>query len=790
MNLFSQNTENIETLELRRFCTNLSNDVNSIFLEMEEGGTKEQVFTSLACDYLRNSGEIENFIPSYDEKNPSSKGHHKINGYSISENFETIDAFITVYNNFETPTKISKEEIDSAHRKITSFLNKAIYRDYYKEVEESSEIFDFAITVATSLEIKENLTRINLFIITDGIYGGKEPSVTKMNGVNANTRVIDLEILFKLHVNSRLPIEIDFFDDQFKIPCIKAPHNSENYESYLAIFPGQALASIYERFGSRLLEQNVRSFLEFKGKINKGIRNTILKEPNMFLAFNNGISATAKSVELSHYPGEDIIMIKKVDDFQIVNGGQTTASIYHTWKKDKANISQISVQVKLNVVKDEKEFSKIVSRIAEYANTQNRISISDLSSNSPFHIEIEKLSRNIWTPHLTEIGSQTRWFYERARGQYRNERNREGFTTAKAKAFDRKNPRKQIFTKEDLAKYSNTYQEILKGTKAIVGPHYVVRGGQKNYAQFIAFNQPKPKDITQSYYEDLIAKAILFKACEKIYGIKPNAIGDLRYITVPYTIAILGYHTDYKLDLYAIWKSQSLQAEMESYLKVLMIEVEEKIKASAPGALYGEWAKKEECWEGLKKAEFRFQFDALSPYLASENNPITRRHTNQFDIDEGEKERQESLLREIPPLLWHSIVEWGKKAGTLSQAQVITGLNIKMKIPKKEPFTLSELKQGEEIFQIAYEQVPELFEEMGDFEVIESKELPDSTFELTMDLISKAVYWEKHKKRIKPHEYLYLKHISEGKTKLDSKSEKIAGNYIQRLISKGFNPEE
>jgi hypothetical protein len=60
----------------------------------------------------------------------------------------------------------------------------------------------------------------------------------------------------------------------------------------------------------------------------------------MFLAFNNGLAATAEEIEIGMSENGGFV-VKSVNDFQIVNGGQTTASIYHTLKKDKAEISGI-----------------------------------------------------------------------------------------------------------------------------------------------------------------------------------------------------------------------------------------------------------------------------------------------------------------------------------------------------------------------------------------------------------------------------------------------------------------
>jgi hypothetical protein len=587
----------MEQQELNRFYTELFQDIRSEQLSLEEGGSLEQLFTKQAIDLLSGGGETADARISFHES-IVPRNRHKINAYAIADNYETLDLFVTILRCTETPVRIQKSDIDTAAKLLLSFLKKADNREYTNSLEESSEIFDFAHTLNTSAELKENLVRINIFILTDGIYNGEIPSQKELNEIPVFFRVIDLTYLFNISEKEYVPIEIDFEQNGFEVPCIKADIDNSEYQSYLALIPGYALVSVYEKYGARLLEQNVRSFLQFTGKINKGIRNTILKEPHMFLAFNNGIAATADDLKLKRT--ENGYLIESVKDLQIVNGGQTTASIYHTWKKDKADIKDIVVQVKLSIIKDKNNFAEIVSRIAEYANTQNKVSISDLSSNTPFHIELEKLSRNIWAPPVSGQSYQTRWFYERARGQYRNARSRDGVTKAKLNAFDLKNPKKQFFTKEELAKFINTSNEVYLDDKLVIGPHIVVRGSQKNYAQFIANNIPENPD--NKYFEDAIAKAILFRTAEKLYGIKPNSIGDMRYITVPYTLSLLSYKKVTEMNLSEIWKKQGIPDELQTIIYNLMIEVEQFIKKNAPGALYGEWAKKEECWISVKNS--------------------------------------------------------------------------------------------------------------------------------------------------------------------------------------------
>mgnify|MGYP000199158830 CR=1 FL=1 len=594
----------IENLELKKFYQAIHQEIRSEQLTEEDGGTLEQLFTQYGTTLLAESGEAENIRVAYDEKVLKSGVQHKINAYAISDNYETLDLVITIYNGTDDFTSVSKSEIDKSAKRVSNFFKNAVYKDYVNEIEESSEIFQLAHTLSESKDIKDTLVRVNAIILTDGLYNNEIPESQTIAGYPVFYKVVDLNYLYNISEKSHIPIEIDFKTDGFKIPCIQSPTQNEEYQSYLAIIPGEALVNIYERFGSRLLEQNVRSFLQFTGKVNAGIRRTIINEPHMFLAFNNGIAATADSLELEKSDGG--IYITRVSDLQIVNGGQTTASIYHTWKKDKKEVSNVQVQLKLSVIKNKENFSGIVSQISEYANTQNKVSVSDLSSNSPYHIELEKLSRSIWAPPSEGQSIQTRWFYERARGQYKNARLKEGFTKAKQKAFDLKNPKSQMFTKEDLAKYINSHEEVIDGRKLLIGPHYVVRGNQKNYAQFMNYNIPKK--IDSIYFEDTVAKAILFRAAEKIYGVKPNSIGDMRYITVPYSIAYLSSKLGNKLDLYKIWKNQSVSSGLKQLLYELMVQIEMFIKSKAPGSLYGEWAKKEDCWQEVKSQKFNLDF--------------------------------------------------------------------------------------------------------------------------------------------------------------------------------------
>ncbi len=681
---------------LETYYKTLRSDIYERLSASEEGGTQEQTFTQYAIDLLAEAGEVENARECYDEKNDRG-GRHKINGYSLSENLETVQLFYTVYKSTDTVSKIYKADIDRAVAGSTRFLKNALNR-YFEEMEVTAPAFDFARELGTH---NNDIERAEIFILTDGECDVSKPADDKIREVLVMYRIIDLRYLMQLESGQPDPIEIDFEElCGQSIPCLTVPDADAGYESYLAVVPGTMLADVYKRYGARLLEMNVRSFLQFTGKINKGIRETIKTEPHMFLAFNNGIAATAESVELVDLPqgGKGI---KSIREFQIVNGGQTTASILHTRQKDKADVDRVFVQMKLSVIKNRDEVSTIVNRISRYANSQNKVSDADLSANSPFHIEMEKLSRYMWAAPQPGVGYQTRWFYERARGQYKNELAKQ-ITPKQKNTFLAQTPRNQLLVKEDLAKYVNLWAML---------PYNVVRGNQKNYVVFMASLKKRELKPDSVFFEDLIAKAVLFRAAEKIYGVKPNALGDLRYIIVPYTIAYLNQATAGRLDLSRIWKRQMLSESLKSQLRNLMIQVENFIKSKAPGSLYAEWAKKEECWQQVSKQKFAIDLNALAADLVRPGSNIKRQALTDADVDTIATTQTEGYLRGISTGIWQAIDSWGSMAENLSLRKRTIIQNVVAKIKSGRTFTDSESQNGLEIIDIVLENAPHLFTE-------------------------------------------------------------------------------
>lgn len=374
---------------------------------------------------------------------------------------------------------------------------------------------------------------------------------------------------------------------------------------------------------------------------------------------------------------------------------------------------------------------------------------------------------------------QTKWFYERARGQYKNARLKEGFTKARQKAFDLQVPKGQMFTKEELAKYINAYQEIDDGRKVLIGPHFVVQGNQKNYLKFILHNLEKK--LTNVYFEDAIAKAILFRATEKIYGVKPNSIGDMRYVTVPYTLALLNFKTKNQLDLYKIWKEQAISDTLKSVLYDMMVEIEAHIKATAPGGLYGEWAKKEECWQRVKQHNFRFDLSTLKPLFVDAKSSAKRIIISEDTMQQNELEKQIKKLRYIPHSIWKKIEDWGRETENLSIYYQNMAFNIGGRVRTKSEFMGSEIQNGLSILDIVIDKAPEILSEIDEL-------APPSVqkTDISLELVQKIVLWDRRNKRLKDHEYRFMADIAEGKKQLTEEITKIACSNLEKAKLRGF----
>jgi hypothetical protein len=443
--------------ELEQYLLELYHEVNSLVYADEEGASKENKFTEYVMELLAEAGETESIkLCPYIKETKQENIQYKINGYAIEEGYETIDIFVTHFQDTNKLYRVSKPDFDKLIKWPASFLNAA-FKGHLEDIEPSTEAYGLGRLIRDS---RKEIVRVNVFVLSNGNVPHDPPKAFYLKGIDDvtfNFHVWDAERLHRLSQSkyNREPIEIDFRETLGEvIPCLAMPSQNDLYECYLAIVPGKTLATLYRNYGTRLLESNVRAFLQQTGKVNKGIRATIREQPHMFLPYNNGLATTAQEVKTEVVDGK--LIITAVKDFQIVNGGQTTASLFHTEKKYKADLSQIFVQMKLTVIKDEDKKNETVPFISRYANSQNTVTDLDLTSNNPFLQKLEELSRTTYAIDPEDSNKQTIWFLERVKGQYREALNKEP-TKGKMEAFKLKYPRNQVIVKSEVAKYVNIW---------------------------------------------------------------------------------------------------------------------------------------------------------------------------------------------------------------------------------------------------------------------------------------------------------------------------------------------
>ncbi len=676
-----------EQTKLIQFAANLIQEVINNSEAGEDGEDdegdcfREDVFTRLMIDYLTEAGELDDGDVCYHR----TRGI-KVNGYSINQDHGCLNLFISIHNQSVPPVTVTKQEVETAFSRLSNFLKKAL-KGYHQSIEETSTVFDLALHIH---ELRTQLSQVRLYLFTDGRTTLDAKNNETIENLTCSFHVWDIERTYRCMSSGkqRETIEIDF-ESQYgvAIPCLPMPASNSDYNAYMAIIPGEVLYKIYAEYGSRLLERNVRSFLQARGKVNKGIRQTILEEPHRFLAYNNGISATAEAVKLVDLPGGGK-GIKFARDLQIVNGGQTTASIYQAVKKDKADISNIYVQAKLSVVVPEK-VNEIVPLISRYANNQNKVSEADFSANDSFHIKIEELSRTIWAPAVDGTQRQTRWFYERARGQYLDAKGREK-TLAKKTAFTSMHPTSQKFTKTDLAKFENTWQQL---------PYLVSLGAEKNFRELTIQLANRGKfQPDEDYFKRLVAKAILFRKTEKI--VQLQQFGGYRANIVTYTLAYLSYKTAQRIDLDRIWKEQGLSAALQEAIKIVSQQVHQFIINPPGGRNVTEWCKKEECWKQIQAIEIELSTEFLNELIS-----VDKAKPNQIDkgIESPDAEDLKLIaqISEVPADTWLHLARWAKETSNLQPWQRSLAFSLGRLAANSKSPSYKQANQGMKILQEA-----------------------------------------------------------------------------------------
>jgi hypothetical protein len=547
-----------------------------------------EAFTAVVLEHLIEHNEAsDGALCAYEAPSQGRTPGAKLSAWHLSGDGATLDLFVTHYLNEEVPTAVPRADAEQQFKLLRGFLRRAL-DGWHTKLEPAFPVFETARQI---YDAKDALTTVRLFLLTDGIVKSGEIDQEQIEGIELRYVMWDLEKLSRLHVGEREVIALDFVKSYGgAVSALETSDTTGEYRTFLAFLPATVLARIYGEHGQRLLERNVRAFLQAKGKINKGLQKTLKEEPHRFLAYNNGLCCTAASVEVDAKK-DGHVQLKSVNDFQIVNGGQTTASIYHALKREQVDVSSVVVQVKLTVLTNPERVAEIVPLISKFANSQNKVNAADFSANGRFHLDLEKLSRTVWAPAVSGLDRGTRWYYERARGSYLDDKMRQG-TPSRIREWEKQNPASQKFTKTDLAKYEQTWA---------AQPHLVCRGAEKNFIQLAQRHEDEGEPVVDlNYFKQLVAKMILFKTGLRL---APEDSGSLRAQTVAYTLAWLVEKSGRKIDLNKIWEMQSVPDSLGVAIAAVGVKALAYIKGQSGNPT--EASKKDDCWK-------RFQFTKIA----------------------------------------------------------------------------------------------------------------------------------------------------------------------------------
>lgn len=583
-----------------------------------EGDFHDAAFVENMAEFLEDQGYLEEC--SYIGFVKKAQGI-KADAWSFNETNGVLTLLVADFRmSVEVPT-ITETEVDKDFRRLEKFWAYSRKKEFVNALEESTPAYSLIYQLTREgLEVK----RLQLILITNALLSGRMSDSILNARENSEIElptayeIWDIGRLYTIQASGKVreDIVIDCTEvDPNGIPCLQgAPVECGDYQVILMIMPGEFLANLYDRHGERLLEQNVRTFLQFRGKINKGIKATILREPHMFIAYNNGLTVTAEKVSLS----PDNTHLLSITNLQIVNGGQTTASLFTTRSQEgKDKLKNVFVQVKLTVIPEDK-VEEVVPLISEYANTQNKVSAADFFSNHPFHLRIQDLSRRLIANPANGNLRGSYWYYERTKGQYNNAMAR--LTKAQVTKFKISFPKEQMFTKTDLAKFIMSWDK-----RATV----VSLGAQKCFAKFAAeigsFWEKNDTSYNELYYKELIAKAIIFRYLDN--EIKKQAwYGGFKANIVTYTIARFKEYLDsHKLtfNLQKIWDSQSIPSELKSFLLEIARQVNACIQETPnPATNVTEWCKTSACMENVKALDIQPNFD-LEPFCVWQEDRIS-----------------------------------------------------------------------------------------------------------------------------------------------------------------------
>jgi hypothetical protein len=645
-------------MDIQEFRENV---IENAKMGLSSGKFSRSEFVQNIMDALVDWGELADFTPCYYEGviGPKKK-KVEFDGYDYDEDFGNLTIVTCRYDGESgTRDRLTQTDINELAERARRFIEGSLDGTVTNDIDESEQAYEFAETISNN---RGNIQKFQIIILSDLEKSDRIKSLfqEKIDSKNVEVILWDIGNLYDREVSKEgfTDIEINLKDyGNDGLPCLRAYSGESNggYDSYLCAIPGRVLADLYGKYTSRLLESNVRSFLKNTTKTNKAIRGTILREPEMFFAYNNGITVTATGIKLNSEGNR----IESITAMQIVNGGQTTVSIYNaSVSKEHPDISRIYVPMKISVISKE-DAETIVPKISRSANTQNKVSESDFFSNSPFHRCMEACSRTEFAPQKNGLPYRTKWYYERTRGQYSQDIASKR-TKAEADRFKRMFPKSQVFTKTDLAKYRNSYRQL---------PHIVSKGAQYSLIEFAkTVNNEDTSEYNVQYFRDTVALAIMFRRIQDMVSQQPWYNSGYRAQIVTYSMAKLFNMAESlggSVDLSKIWEDQELSPELEEQLIGVMAAVNSAIINGKEEENIGQWCKKPKCWEKVKAAKVEVN-DKFTRALISKSKQNFIRRTARRDQKNTNLMNARIQAVNLGPGFWQKVYDWGTENNTLS----------------------------------------------------------------------------------------------------------------------------
>lgn len=670
----------MERNEVLEFRTALLDDV-SLISEVNND-FKHTSFVNVFTEYLSDAGFISDFsCVHYQRPFKAGRRNARVDGYSENIFEETITLVIADFYDQPTPTTMTKTDAMQNFRECMSFVEESFKGTLRTEIDKSDPAY-YLFLMLNQGHSKGKIRKVKILLISDKVRsaGAKTIDSDEIDGVSIDFSIWTIDRLFENIRDEGETLEIKFADyGSGPVQCLLI--DSGIYPGYMCAMPGNLLANLYEKHDTTLLEGNIRSFLSTKVAVNNGIRKTIINEPNKFFIYNNGISATATSVETCIVDGQ--LCLTGIVDFQIVNGGQTTASLYNSRYKDKSDLSLIYVPMKLTVV--EKETSKeVIPLIAEYANTQNKVNSADFFSNHEFCVKMERYSRNCRVTPQNGAQYDTFWFFERAKGQYTQAQL--GKTPAQIKEFKLRYPKNQLFTKTDFAKFRNSWECM---------PDTVSKGAQTNFQKFaedIKKNyEEKANDYNEKYFRDTVALGLIFHATEALVSAQEWYQQGYRAQIVTYSIALLSkllskQYPEYSLDFQRIWRDQKVpKAILNELVNITKIVNDSINDPNRQTVNVTQWCKRAECWKRMQDScAYRISSQILDCCI-DRKEELSEKASARKDSKAIEGILAETKVFEYGADNWGRLRDFVIAKKIPLNSRQIMALGIAMQMPKKLP---------------------------------------------------------------------------------------------------------